>query len=346
MRYKAAVFIGRFQPIHSGHLVTIQKALDTAQTLIIAVGSYKRPSTIKNPWSTEQRIEMIRQCLTEEQLKRVYFIGIRDHKYNNNRWASEVYSKAVLAGATQDKSTALIGSYKDDSSFYLNMFPQWSSEIVELVRNDSGKVLSAVDIRHVLFRELGMVSLQDKLHPSTSSYVREWQLTEQSDYLKNEYEFLTRYKQQWDAAPFAPVFVTTDTVVIKSGHILLIKRKGHPGKGLFALPGGFLNPNESIETCAIRELKEETKIKIPKAALHKSIVHSESKVFDHPQRSDRGRTVTHAFLVNLEEGPLPEVKGSDDASIAFWLPLADLQSFEDRFYEDHYDIINHMVSRF
>ena len=138
---------------------------------------------------------------------------------------------------------------------------------------------------------------------------------------------------------YPPTFVTTDAVVVQSGHILLIQRKAAPGKGLWALPGGFLNPRELIVDGILRELHEETKLKVPKPVLRGSITKRE--VFDDPGRSERGRIITHAALIQLPPGELPSVKGSDDARKAKWMPIADLR--EDVMFEDHYHIINHML---
>jgi bifunctional NMN adenylyltransferase/nudix hydrolase len=60
----------------------------------------------------------------------------------------------------------------------------------------------------------------------------------------------------------------------------------------------------------------------------------------------RGRTVTHAFLINLGSGTLPKVKGMDDADKAFWLSLSDFATRESEFFEDHFQIISHFVNKF
>ena len=154
-----------------------------------------------------------------------------------------------------------------------------------------------------------------------------------------EYHFIKKYKSAWDNAPYTPMFITVDALVIQSGHILLIERKAHPGKGLMALPGGFLDANETIQNAVIRELREETKIKVPVPVLAGSITKKE--VFDDPHRSARGRTVTHAYLIELEGESLPKVKGGDDASKAFFLPFADIKP--EMMFEDHFHIIQAMV---
>ena len=106
-----------------------------------------------------------------------------------------------------------------------------------------------------------------------------------------------------------------------------------------ALPVGFLNTNETTRQGAIRELKEETSIKLSKEVLISKIVGE--KVFDHPTRSSRGRTVSFSFLLDLGLGDLPKVKGDDDASKAFWLPINEIIQRENEFFEDHFYMIQY-----
>ena len=137
--------------------------------------------------------------------------------------------------------------------------------------------------------------------------------------------------------------MTVDGVVVQSGHILLIERRARPGAGLWALPGGFLDANETLLEACIRELREETRLKVPTPVLKGSL--KGEAVFDNPYRSARGRTITQAFYFVLQpEAALPKVKGSDDAKSAFWLPLAQLDP--SRLYEDHYFIIQKMLGEF
>jgi bifunctional NMN adenylyltransferase/nudix hydrolase len=158
--------------------------------------------------------------------------------------------------------------------------------------------------------------------------------------LRAEYKMVKKYKEAWKAAPFPPTFMTVDAVVVQSGHILLVKRGDMPGKGLWALPGGFLNQDETMLDGAIRELKEETKIKVPVPVLKGSI--KESKTFDAPNRSSRGRTITQAFFIDLGVGELPKVKGSDDAEKAFWVPFNKVR--QEKLFEDHFHIIDNFIN--
>jgi bifunctional NMN adenylyltransferase/nudix hydrolase len=161
--------------------------------------------------------------------------------------------------------------------------------------------------------------------------------------LRRELQHVEKYKQAWANSPYPPAFITADSVVTQSGHILLVKRGAMPGEGLWALPGGFINSNERAQDAAIRELEEETKIKISRRVLVKSI--KAQNFFDDPDRSIRGRTVTFAFHIALDPVPdgLPKVKGSDDARHSMWVPFAEFKQMENQMFEDHFAIASYFI---
>lgn len=108
--------------------------------------------------------------------------------------------------------------------------------------------------------------------------------------------------------------VTADCVVITSEEeprVLLIERGEEPFKGCWAIPGGFLNMDETTEQCAIRELEEETGLKIDQA--------NQIGAYCKVDRDPRGRTISVAYLAIVER-PL-EVSGQDDAAKANWFPV-------------------------
>jgi bifunctional NMN adenylyltransferase/nudix hydrolase len=63
-------------------------------------------------------------------------------------------------------------------------------------------------------------------------------------------------------------------------------------------------------------------------------------VFDHPDRSQRGRTITHAHYFDLSSDALPNVEAADDAALVAWVPIVELPDMEEQFYEDHYHILD------
>jgi bifunctional NMN adenylyltransferase/nudix hydrolase len=343
-RFDYATFICRAQPFHVGHKEVITKALEIADKVIILIGSTNQPRTIKNPFTFEERKQMILNSFgfnslttsnDEPAFRRLTIAPLRDQKYNDQAWAASVQDAVTKACGWTDKPPrgALIGSNKDDSSYYLQMFPQW-----ELVEHAINEEVNATDIRQIYF-ESNIRYLRDVVPFQAYQFLEDFSRTADFRALAKEQVFIKSYKEKWAAAPYAPTFVTADAVVVQSGHILLIKRKIEPGKGLYALPGGFIKQDERIEDGMIRELREETRLKVPGPVLKGHIKGKE--VFDNPDRSLRGRTITQAFYIELDAGKLPVVKGSDDAIEAKWVPLSFVR--EEEMFEDHYAIIQHFV---
>lgn len=363
-KYHYLVFIGRFQPFHNGHKRVIARALELSEKVIVLVGSANSGRTVRNPFTFEERREMIAGTFFEPELdSRVIVKPLNDIKYNDAEWIAntqKTVKEAILVDANpnvnvtlhglNDFKIGLIGFSKDGTSYYLKLFPQWGSENV-----DQKVVLSATDLRQDIFTNcynpvedvFPFVPESTKifLNKFTGRDGHNWNLPKAShpalDYLINERNSILSDREKYGMGPF----VTVDNVVVQSGHILLVTRKNHPGKDKLALPGGFLELDETLEEAAVRELKEETRIadnrgEMPPAKLHSFI--TGSRCFDDPNRSDRYRIITHAFYYELPNSrKLFKVRGDDDASKAHWYPLGTLKC-ED-FYEDHYFIIKAMV---
>lgn len=332
--YDAIVFIGRFQPLHNAHLEILKQAENLADRTIVVVGSSHQPRTYKNPFSFVERVDMIKSVSSAG----ISVLSCEDNAYNDQSWAVNV-QKIVSAelfecfGFNNQLRIGIIGHKKDDSSFYLDMFPNW--ELIEIPLVES---LDATTIRDLYFRENHNLRFLTNVVPEhTKDFLKKFSATDEFKQIIRERKFIEEYKQQFSTLPYPPTFVTTDAVVIQSGHVLMIRRRSEPGKGLWALPGGFLNANKdrSLVDACLRELKEETGIKVPVPVLKGSIV--DNRVFDAMDRSARGRTITHAYKIVLPNGELPKVKGQDDADKARWMPVSELD--RGRCFEDHYDII-------
>jgi bifunctional NMN adenylyltransferase/nudix hydrolase len=335
--FHTSVVIGRFQIPHIGHEELLKKAAEVADNIVILIGSVGQPKTTKNPFSFEQRKQLLSELIPEDV--KYHILPVRDQRYNNNNWVVDVVNKvkSTLPKGWSDypPKIALIGHKKDKSSFYLDLFPQWKNIWMEHHFN-----LSATTIRNNLFK-FPSNTVGSEVPVNVKEFLEEWKFTEDFRELQEEYFFLEEYQRPYKDLPFPPVFVTVDAVVIQSGHILMIKRNKAPGKGLWALPGGFLDEGESVREAMLRELVEETQIKLQEIILDRSI--TDKEVYDHPDRSQRGRTITHAFKIELKPGELPRIKGSSDADKAKWIPLNEVYMMGEEIYEDHLDIILDMV---
>ena len=127
--------------------------------------------------------------------------------------------------------------------------------------------------------------------------------------------------------------VTADCIVIAretEPKVLLIQRGDEPFKGAWAFPGGFMDMDETTEQCAVRELEEETGLRLSKIQQ----IGAYSKV----DRDPRGRTVTVAYLAIVDE-PIA-VTGQDDAAMAEWFPIDALPPLA----FDHEDIMRDAIS--
>ncbi len=125
--------------------------------------------------------------------------------------------------------------------------------------------------------------------------------------------------------------VTVDIALFRnwktSSQILLIERGSQPFQGLYALPGGFLGPNETLLEAAWRELEEETGLN----GIELFQIHT----FSAPDRDPRGRTITTVFGAVLEPAARCKIKAGSDASSAAWFDLSKLPELA----FDHREII-------
>lgn len=342
--YGIAVYVGRFSPPCIHHIDTILEGLKIAEYVLVIIGSADSPRTIKKPFTADERYNMMFDAIEAQvgnDVHRVKFAYQRDYLYNDSRWISEIQKRVEDARdllAKKSKRIALLGCQSDESSWYLNKFPGWEKNFMPIKKAACGLDMHATAVRNNLFYTGDI--LEDYLDMPVVKFLEKFRDTDEYKALKEEFEILNDYKASWSVAPYPPIFVTVDAVVHKAGHILLVKRKDSPGRGQWALPGGFINPSERIFDACIRELYEETSIDLPKAMVRGS--HRRSEVFDHPDRSLRGRTITHAFFFEIVEkdAALPKVKGNDDAEVAKWFPLHKIEGMRDNMFEDHFDIIS------
>lgn len=346
------IFIGRFSPPHKGHIKVINEALAQSKNVIVLIGSSNEARSLRNPFTWQERKDIILKSLDENVREFVIVMPLMDNTYNDQRWVQSI-QETVQGVVTQKYNKlninkpkiGLIGYSKDNSSYYLNIFPQWSNSSIKVSpeMNSNNQILSSSFIRNSLFENNDVSMFSSNLTKPCVDFLEEFKLTNEFKNLKSENDFILKYKKSWSNCPYPPIFVTVDAVVIQSGHILMVRRKAYPGKGMLALPGGFVRNDETLLDGVIRELREETKLKVPVPVLKGSIKFE--KVFDNPFRSARGRTITTAFLIELSNSPegLPKVKGSDDAKDAMWIPLSDINNSD--IFEDHFHIINYLIDK-
>lgn len=337
MKYVNANIIGRFQLPHKAHFEMIETALSLAEYVTIGIGSSNVRSSLRNPFSFGGRVMLLEHCglpVIEDAIsdERIQFVPLEDSPYNESWWIEHVQRqfKKKNLGSIAPNSTAIVGCNRDETTYYLDMFPQWAYE-----HHEQTRAYSATDCRQAYFEyELDDKRFINQLHDFTTPGVVDalrFIPSTISVALKKRYKFVKQYHLDWGPGPH----YTADPVVIKSGHVLLIKRGAEPDIGSWAFPGGFLNKLESYVSAARRECLEETGLDLSSTKAGKSIQYGK------PFRDDRGDIRTWATLFDLGNGHLPEVTGMDDAAHAEWVPLADLSA--SKMMSDHYFILKDLL---
>ena len=187
--YDTAVVIGRFQIPHKAHIDLLKEAKTIAENVFVLIGSVDIPRNIKNPFTFSERVKMLSGALGNTQ--GYTFVGVRDSPYDDVSWVSRVIEVVPSAGRI-----CLIGHKKDESSFYLGMFPYWDFIPFE---NNTG--LNSTDMRKRYFSKLSLIT------PGLPSFVAEFLMlfrrTKEWITLQEEYTFILAYKDSWKAAPLS-----------------------------------------------------------------------------------------------------------------------------------------------
>ncbi|MBI4010319.1 MAG: NUDIX hydrolase [Candidatus Aenigmarchaeota archaeon] len=121
--------------------------------------------------------------------------------------------------------------------------------------------------------------------------------------------------------------MTADIIVERNNEIVLIKRMNEPYKGSWEIPGGFVEEDETVEEAALREVTEETSLKVKL----KEIL----GVYSDVNRDSRGRVATVVFITEAVGGKL---KASSDAEDAKWFDVDEIDA--DSLGFDHPKILN------
>jgi len=383
------VFIGRFSPFHNGHAEVLKRALETSHLVLVLVGSSGQARTTKNPFTFEERKQMIQNWFRSVRSSmqwhgELIVEPLYDHPYNDQAWIREVQdSVAKLKSSRARMDNAIVyltGCDRDHTTWYLNSFGDLF--VLDLVQKHPVEMeLNATKIREILFDESRRIGALKAMVPKTTlEFLSDFQETQAYPNLIKEYEYNENYKKHYSnkellaliqaaraaglcdratlddleiaanrIAPYPVSIQTVDNVVIQSGHVLVCVRDNFPGYGLWCLPGGHLDidKRERLRDAAIRELQEETRIELSRAQLVGSI--KDKQEFDHPDRSLKGRVITMAYLLKLDDSkPLPRVKPQKgEVKKVMWVPIAEALSLKnmDKWFDDHYNILQTMYGR-
>lgn len=350
--FNCSVIIGRFQPFHRGHGYLIKQALSNSDNLIIIIGSSYSSRTLRNSFYFYERKQIILDALDDPDFSeisniknRVHIVPVRDYLYDSGdvAWQEDILSEVNKILKNKNKNILLTGYEKDQTSYYLNYFidiHNWKYLGCNYYKQING---TEIRLSYLSKNKSWNNIYKNQCYDSTVAWLDNFSKTQDFIELNKEYKSMIAYKNLWADSPFAPIFVTCDALVMHKNKILLITRKNYPGKGLLALPGGFLEEHEKIIDGMTRELYEETMLDFDKKELINNLI--EVHAFDDPKRSSRGRIITHVGFFKLNNSiSQPKATGSDDAESASWIDLNYFLDNPAKIFSDHYQIVNFFLS--
>lgn len=330
--HRLGVYIGRFAPFHKGHKELLDHAEKENNKVLVLIGSATQSRNLRTPFSAEERWRLIPAANCD---------FIRDYPYRDDLWVTQVKKKVrqfMTAVGWTERQTIITLYGSRDSEWYIKMFPEWK----HINFLGTCPILSASMLRELYFGgTLDGDSVSDlvadmflkAMTPTTTyKFLKQWQnnaiYTEFWDGLLR----LKALESQFGKGPHT----ATDALVTCNDEVLLVTRGNIPGKGQFALPGGYLDAKTTLLENAKKELREETNIILPDTAKFMG-----SRVFDHPTRTGRGRIISHTYHFELETKL--NAKGGDDADDAFWIKIKDAVKACESFHDDHAHIIEEMT---
>ena len=325
--FDIAVVCARCQPPTRAHFAAIAQARALASRVVVLVLNADDAPSPANPFDNTTRRALLEAGVVGAP---VAVVLLRDRRYEATRWATAA-AAAVRTAAGAGAVVVIADQHPASTTLPVPAHWQRAAEEVALAAAEAAA-------RDCLVGSSGpdWVRLAAMVPPAVCLALQEFAAGPVFARITAEAVFLRQYRQAWQAAPYAPMFVTVDNVATWRDQVLLIKRGQQPGLGQWALPGGFIDLHETLATSGVRELEEETGIALDASAIRAH------RVFDDPLRSQRGRTITHAYRFILDELPAPPLAvGADDAAAAAWVPIADLKP--ERLFDDHYFILQTLL---
>jgi nicotinamide mononucleotide adenylyltransferase len=283
------------------------KSLELSRYLIIVIGSYKVSMNPHNPWPAPLRKKWICDELSSQDLKRVKFIFLRDRIYNEPLWRNDLVNQVSRLTGSSSKSIALIGHKKDESSYYLEIFPHWTF----LETGLHGSMHSAL-LRADYFLKENLGQLKNNIPKKVNAYLLKFKSGSKFKAIKKEFQNLKK----------AGLDKTDYDLVLCQNHILLELTKNKIAR--FSLP-------------SIKRLFQETKQRpFIDTSIFNEVKKIKSKKYDYSLLNKKYRNKVTFY--SLELSVLPKLSNS-----FLWIGFEDLISYEDSFEKNHYQIISNLL---
>ena len=323
------VYIGRFQPIHNGHMAIIEKTtkmMKENDSFTIIIGSADQERTIRNPLTIEERKKTLE--ITTEGMP-VKIDTINDSPYDYDEWIRQLAAKLFKDYSAFGNTTIVGMEGVEEYVKRLNdIVGKDVCKSIVFTEQDTNTNIHSTKIREntdAWFNDFFMpTKVVDYLRSITPDFV---------DIIKNINKIADDYAKSCNVK-YNTCFMTVDNVVYTADKVLLIRRKDN---GKYAIPGGFAEPCQTMKQNALRELEEETGL------TEKDIVFKKEPIlidapFRDPRSSKKVNLISMVYSWNCKNPD--NIKVADDAADAMWVDFKEIENMRaSEFHADHKKII-------
>jgi ADP-ribose pyrophosphatase len=324
--------VSSFQPLNAVEKAAVDLALGRADHVTVVVGSANASrSAHLHPLLAHERVRILEDAWAGEiEAGRLSVETMDDHLYVDILWDNDLRKRVMargLRGGIVAVGPVQAGHWRKVLGASRVIDTPVPSRTPETRKALAEWFIDGVPLPEALFP------------PATIRFMSEFADSEEHAALGEEAQFCAGYREPYEQLPWPPKFLTSDCLVEHDGRVLLVKRAKAPGKGLWAIPGGFLEEGERLLEAARRELMEEAGVDAGKLGSGAYLAAKEE--FDLPQRDGRGRLVTMGYMFRLLSDR-PEAVAADDAEGVWWASL-DGEIDPEQVFADHLGIIEHLT---
>lgn len=364
---KLAVVIGRMEPPHLGHLEIISKAYDYADHVLVILGSTLKARDPKNPFTFQERKKLLEDSIPKTEGFRMRGVSYKIASVPdcqlagptawNHRISIAISATLQQLNYKENAQVSILGNFKDSSSDYLIDLLSYMMSNYHLntdtypfvmlsnpgITHIDNTIIHATDIRNLLYAGK-LAYVKNVVPPNVYDFLLEFSKGSVFLDLVQENHYYQDYPKHWGTGTFH----TGDAVFFDSGKILLIRRANLPGKGLYAIPGGFVEAGDT--NTGIREMLEETSITFDgiEADISDFIV-VDSFDSECKGRSLRGDVRTQVDVIvrapHLKHKEIAIVHADEtDAILLVDATTVAIEAIREMLFEDHFEILEKALS--